>query len=220
MRVPQPDNGRGSLKWIQCLAARDPQVLLDAIEPKDGLPRGKFTWLSPLKTDEYAEYRDSDFLERLGHPELTPALKEFWPSRGPQWDGLGRFDDGTAVLIEAKANIPELKSKCAASQRSRVKIDRALAETARALGATVTPAWSDEYYQYANRLAHLHFLKREGVPARLLFLYFVGDSDVAGPEFPADWSPAIAGMYHQLGLTKAIPGLIQAFVPVSKLISG
>lgn len=217
MRVPQPDNGRGSLKWIQRLATRDPQMLLDAIEPKDSLPRGKFTWLSPLKADEYAEYRDGDFLERIGRPELTPALKDFWPSRGPQWDGLGKFDDGTLVLIEAKANIPELKSKCAASAKSREKIDRSLAETAQALGTAVTPAWTDEYYQYANRLAHLHLLGTVSVPAMLLLIYFTGDDSVNGPRDTGEWHAPLRAMYGALDLTTAPVRVRRAFIPVRGL---
>lgn len=46
-------------------------------------------WLSPLRTDDYAEYRDAAFLQKLGLAQHAAALKEFWPTRGPQWDGLG-----------------------------------------------------------------------------------------------------------------------------------
>lgn len=31
------------------------------------------------------------------------------------------------------------------------------------------------YYQAANRMATLYFVQREQIPARLLFIYFLGD---------------------------------------------
>jgi len=42
----------------------------------------------------------------------------------------------------------------------------------------VDPArdWNQPYYQYANRLAFLHFMGTQGVAARLCFLYFTGDA--------------------------------------------
>jgi hypothetical protein len=182
VRIPQSSDGRGSLKWIRRLAAHDPEKGLEAIEPCDSLPDAKFRWLSPIGTDDFAEYRDGAFLDRIGHLELAPALAKFWPSRGPQWDGLGRFDDGTVVLVEAKANIPELKSRCAATaRRTRLKIEPAFAGTARALGSLVTSAWTNDFYQFANRLAHLHFLRANRIQARQLFIYFVGDADVGAP---------------------------------------
>ena len=39
------------------------------------------------------------------------------------------------------------------------------------------------FYQYANRLAHLYFLKElNKVDAALVFIYFVGDTTVSGKD--------------------------------------
>jgi hypothetical protein len=35
--------------------------------------------------------------------------------------------------------------------------------------------WTGTYYQYANRLACLWFLRSSGIDARLVFVYFTGD---------------------------------------------
>jgi len=72
-----------------------------------------------LKDDKFAEYRDRAFLERIGLDELSEELQKFWPKNGPQWDALGRTSDEKAViLVEAKANVPELVSFCGAKDRN------------------------------------------------------------------------------------------------------
>ncbi len=63
--------------------------------------------------------------------------------------------------------------------------------------------WTTSYYQYANRLATLHFLRREQIGARLLLIYFVGD-DFTGKKCPKDaqeWRPKLRIVHDALGLT-------------------
>ena len=64
-------------------------------------------------------------------------------------------------------------------------------------------------YGYGNRLAALQFLVREEVSARLLFIYFLGDSfrdcNVVCPKRPDDWTGALRGMYVHLGLQGKSP---------------
>ena len=56
-------------------------------------------------------------------------------------------------------------------------------------------------YQYANRLAHLYLLRElNRVPAHLLFVYFVGDDDVNGPETVPEWEAALSLAKRVLGL--------------------
>jgi hypothetical protein len=60
------------------------------------------------------------------------------------------------------------------------------------------------YYQYANRVAALYFLSQHHVPARLLFIYFVGDSH-SGHECPRDeagWQKALGAQAQHIGLSK------------------
>ena len=133
-------------------------------------------WVSPLKNDDFAEYRDSDFLKILGLEHLQDQLRKFWPTRGPQWDALGKSDN-KYYLVEAKANIPEINSTCQAkSPRSVFKIEQAISDTKQYLNIENGEGWLDGFYQYANRLAHLFFLRELcGVDAELVFVYFCDD---------------------------------------------
>lgn len=219
MRVPQPNGDVGSLRWMQWLVTADPAVLQAGLEEPDALEFGTITWQSPRADDGWAAYRDRSFLERIGHPDLAPALRGFWPVRGPQWDGLGRTADGTVVLVEAKAHAAELRSRCAAGTRSQVRIRAALQETARALGVGVTPAWTHGHYQYANRLAHLHFLRSHGVAALLLCVHVVGDATMGGPTSAAQWRVPLGNMYTALGLTPPLPGVVNAFAWAGEISS-
>ena len=221
MRVPQLAGHKGSLMWVQRLVARRPDLAEAPLRAAGALaPGARLDWVSPREADDRAEYRDASFLDVLGRSDLTPRLRAFWPARGPQWDALARADDGTVVLVEAKAHAAELASSCAATSPAREQIAAALARTRAALGAAPGADWLTGYYQFANRLAHLHFLRAEcGVPAYLLNLYFVGDHAVGGPETAADWATPLAAARAHLGLAPdlEVPGLVTAFVHVGEL---
>lgn len=207
MRVVQPPGARGSLKWIQRAVNGRPSLLDALILPRLG-GATVIEWLSPLVGDDFAEYRDAAFLQRLGLSELTPALDEFWPRRGPQWDALARSDRGDILLVEAKAHVRELCSPpTQASGASRARIEEAFAETWAALGLTPEPlaAWTDLFYQFANRLAHLHFLRQHGQPAWLVLVNFIGDEDMGGPATAAEWEAAHAVVRHVMGLPARHP---------------
>lgn len=220
MRVPQPSGTRGSLKWIQRVVSERVAVLNDAICTAGCLQRAEnITWVSPRQKDDWAEYRDGDFLERVGRTELRPALADFWPRGGPQWDALGTGSMGTVLLVEAKAHLPELTSSCQASDASLAVIMRALDSTKKALGVPLEADWLCGYYQYANRLAHLHFLRENQVPAALVFVYFTNDEDMRGPRSSDEWSEGLRGAYKHLGLPleKSVPGVVNAFIDVQTL---
>ena len=75
-------------------------------------------------------------------------------------DGLTRTSSGRYLLIEAKANIPEFNtSPTGASEGSLHKIRKAFDETRAFLNVHSKTDWSECFYQYANRLAHLYFLR-------------------------------------------------------------
>lgn len=193
MRVPQPEGHKGSLMWLQRAIAARPDLLQPATLPP-------ITWLSPLPEDGFAEYRDAAFLSLLGHRALAPALSDFWPRGGPQWDALGRAGD-TVILVEAKAHVGEfLTGGTTASPASRARIDAAFARVKTALGAAPISDWGQVFYQYANRLAHLWWLRDQGVAAELLFVSFLGDTESRGPEHAETWRAAFAAADHALGL--------------------
>ena len=205
MRVPQAKATKGSQKWIQLLVNEYRDVFASALERRlaTELAEG-ITWLSPLRYDEYAEYRDVDFLVSLGITGPKVALEEFWPGNGPQWDALGKASEtGPFLLVEAKANIPEIASSCAAvSEDSLGLIRRSLQSTQEHLGCSSLIDWTSGFYQYANRLAHLYFLRElNGQDARLVFVYFVND-DTQIPTSLDEWRDALSLQKKLMGLGK------------------
>jgi hypothetical protein len=101
-------------------------------------------------------------------------------------------------------------------------IQRSLAETGQYVGAISTTKWTNPYYQYANRLAHLYLLRQlNDLPAWLIFLYFVGDQQMGGPSTAAEWRPAIDAMHEHLGIKHhpLEPFIIELFVDVATLQS-
>ncbi len=157
-----------------------------------------------MEADAYAEYRDGEFLDLLGLSHLREPLKDFWPERGPQWDALGQLDGGGVLLVEAKAHIGEMCSPgSAAGAASLARIAARLDKVAEALGASATRApWTTHFYQLANRIAHLHFLRSHGVDAWLVLVNFLGDADMSGPQTAEAWAAAYSVASHVMGLGK------------------
>ena len=213
---------RGSQKWLQVGVNESPEVLNSAIRVAAKMaPDTDIEWLSPLESEDYAEYRDQAFVKKLRLNLDNRPLSEFWPLRGPVWDGLARTSTGEVLLVEAKAHIPEMVTPASqASKLSLERIEKALAETRRVLAPRTTVSWTGTFYQYTNRLAHLYFLRginRKKV--RLVFLYFIGDSDVRGPDSREKWEGAIqvTEAYLGLGRHKLSQYVHHAFVDVSLL---
>lgn len=206
MRVKQPEGKRGSLKWIQRAVNEQWPSLNQPITDHIG-GNVLIKWLSPIETDEYAEYRDAAFLRRIGQASLVDTLGDYWPSRGPQWDALGETSRGDVLLVEAKAHIAEMCSPgTTASAASRLLIDETLTRLAQQLGASPKRAsWSDHFYQLANRLAHLHFLRTHGVSAWLVLVNFLDDREMAGPKTTEAWDAAYAVAFHVMGLPRKHP---------------
>ena len=106
---------------------------------------------------------------------------KFWPQRGnpPNWDAVARIRVSGVdewLLVEAKANIQELKSSCKADAGGRLPmITRSLAAVKLNLRVAEDRDWLNGYYQYCNRIAVLDFLNRQNTPARMMFIYFIGE---------------------------------------------
>jgi len=200
-RSPQPSGARGSLKWIQ-IAVNDRRSYFDKLilTSLDGAT--SISWRSPLRDDDFSEYRDSAFLELLGLQELKPALKNFWPQQGPQWDALAVSNTDQILLVEAKAHLSELlSSPCGAGPASMRRIESCFETVQRHLRADPRAPWTTAFYQLANRVAHLWFLREHGFDAKLLLVNFVGDDEMKGPRTSAEWEAAFLVAEHALGLS-------------------
>ncbi len=162
-------------------------------------------WLSPREDDEYAEYYDQAFLDRLGVDGLTMSLEEFWPRSGPRWDGLARTTDGRLILAEAKAHIDEaVDFRSKASPESLHRIEGRLDEAKSAFHASKDACWYAPLYQMANRLAHLHYLAGiNGKDAYLVFIDFANAPDVPYPATCEEWQGATRLAHKCLGLKES-----------------
>ncbi|MFW2589086.1 hypothetical protein [Sagittula sp. SSi028] len=157
-----------------------------------------------MAQDHYAEYRDESFLDHVGLSHLGASLKTFWPQRGPQWDALGTTFKGP-VLVEAKAHTKEFLSPASqAGAASHAMIARAFGAMHDDLGLISPCDWTKAFYQYGNRLAHLWWLRNNGVDASLLFVSFVHDTEMRGPVLPETWHAMFAAANHALGLSSGM----------------
>lgn len=218
MRIEQPEGARGSLKWIQRLVESHPTVLNDQLGAAGVFSDShKLQWLSPLRKDDWAEYRDSRFLKTIKQDHLIEKLRVFWPRRGPQWDGLAYDDSGRIFLFEAKAHGSEMQSSCKAGETSTNIIRSSINEAKKLIGADPSSDWLNGYYQYANRLAHLAFFQQNNVDACLVFIYFTGDLEMKGPRSVEEWAPFIAAANQHLGLLHHPRNVVSVFQDVTVL---
>lgn len=214
---------RGSRRRLQDYANHHPSELSSAIlqQLPSGLTRlrARIHWVSPLASDGYREYRDQAFLERVGLGDFAKDLSDFWPSYGPSWDALGIVDDELGklkqgvVLVEAKSHIAEIYGKgCLATLRSRAKIAVSLAQARDWCGTPAGEDWMGILYQYANRIAHLYFLREQlRVPAWLVNLHFTNDP--LGPTDRSQWETEVASVKERLGLVKPVPNMTDVYLP-------
>lgn len=188
----------------------------------DGPPGGgKIWWTSPLVSEDFAEYRDEQFLDALDLGHLTKELVGgFWPRQGPCWDGLAVVtspDDPEyhgVLLVDAKSHVDEVFGDgCDALSPSRETIRLALKRTADWLGVPGGPHWEERLYQSANRMAHLYFLRKVmRVPAWLVDVYFIDDP--YRPTSREAWDAFRPSLWGELGVRPAeVPGLCELFLP-------
>lgn len=220
-RVKQKKNGKGSLKNIQLLINNKADLLNEMLYKETQLIKSKIEWLSPLEIDDFSEYSDINFLKLLGLPYKEIDLQKFWPPKGPQWDALGKTKNNEVLLVEAKANLPELASSgTKASSKSLDLIKSSLNKTKSFLNITNQIDWSKKYYQYTNRLAHLYYLREvKKIPTFLVFIYFINDKTVNGPRSKEEWLNAIEITESYLGLDRHILSdfVIKIFIDYNEL---
>jgi hypothetical protein len=138
--------------------------------------------------------------------------KNFWPQSGiqPNWDGICRTEINSRkhwLLVEAKGNIDEIKSDCGAQRQSLTTIKTALSEMQKAFDLNSSYDLTKEYYQYANRLGVLYFLIKHNVPAKILFIYFIGDKnpkkEARCPKSIEEWKKPLEEQSRWIGLEAA-----------------
>ena len=219
---PQSKGDKGSQKWIQILINDKSELLEEEIRNAFEISKGiDFHWKSPLKKKRYEEYRDAAFLRALKIQSLREPLSSFWPARGPQWDALGILGDETAILIEAKAHVSEVLSRMQAkSTKSISLIEEAFVRTKKDLGIRNDNPWTSPFYQYANRIAHLHYLRNiNQKKVYLVFVNFVGDEEVGGPKDASEWAGVTELIHSYLGIGRSnlLPFIADLCIDVSEL---
>lgn len=193
---------KGSQHWIQRAVFSRLPSLESQIAQAVGLPSSEVEWKSPLPP-KYAEFRDGRVLRELGCNPSKRQLKDFWPRRGPVWDALAVVGN-QYVLVEAKAHIPELISGGTGAKGDRLaQIEESLLRARGSLAPQSRVDWArSPFFQYANRLAYLQFLREDNeLPAHLAFIYFINDAAMSGPESVEEWKGALRLMDAGLGFT-------------------
>ena len=147
------------------------------------------------------ELRGLSFLPEEIRKEVEFAFPTGW-SRSMSWDAVGVAEDGTWILVEAKAAAGELKSSVR-DRASMALIQEKLFALARKLNGT-PQGWIGAYYQAANRIFVQGILENHA-KAIQLNVYFCGDrrGKVICPDSREAWQPYIRDEYDALGLDPA-----------------
>jgi hypothetical protein len=95
-----------------------------------------------------------------------------------------------------------------------------MADTIALIGAEPRAPWGQTFYQLANRIAHLHFLQKNGVNAWLVLVNFTGDYEMNGPANDREWQSAYQVVEHVMGLGKRHalkPYIVHIYPNISEL---
>ena len=189
------------------------------------------TWTSPIPPD-YNEYYDKDFLSELGVRKLTDEkypLDQFWPKRGPQWDALG-YGNGKGFIVEAKSHISELfrdinTSNPESSEFIKKSLDEVKGKITPFADKRYEGDWTKVFYQYANRLAHLYYLRvLNELDIYLVYVYFLNDPywGINAVSSKEKWEGVISTVKNYLGFGDHPHGLsdyvIDVFVDYNELL--
>jgi hypothetical protein len=219
-----PLAAKGSQRWLQIAVNRAPELLNAPLLASMGMPGSTAVeWLSPLEVHGYLEYQDQPFLDRLGVVPPNRTLADFWPASGARWDGLARTSAGDLLLVEAKANVKELvTSATGATGASLARIKTSLEQVRQNLAPKATAVeWSGTFYQQANRLAHLHFLRVQNeLPAHLVYIYFLNAPDVATVRLREEYEAAnfVIECYLGMGRHKLSRYIHKLYIDVNELL--
>lgn len=227
MAAAKKKSRRGSQRLLQEAVEFCPEYLLATLQNGGGLSVGEsVSWVSPVSSDGFREYKDAEFIDRLGMTDrLNTPLSDFWPRSGPRWDALGVSSRGRPILVEAKAHIPEAASpgSSASADTSIQLIQSSLEATRRAIAPRSTASWTGTFYQYTNRLAHQYFFRElNDIDSVLVFLNFINASDMQGPRTTEEWDGAKKLMHNLLQLPDDLEsfGVFHVFLDATKVPRG
>lgn len=212
MRRPEKEYGSEYRLWRYFYSSKRRDLdaaILEAI----GYPDCSLSWVYPDEANDpnQREFENLRFLTTSEFAQTASEFKTVWPATGTgiSWDGIAwaESDPRQLILIEAKANQPELCSApSGASDASLKMISSALGHVKSLLHVHHRFTWTNSYYQYANRLFVLNFLQ-DRCKCHLVFLYFTGETFPDGTPCPSDsaeWRELIHACHLSLGL--ASPG--------------
>ena len=215
----------GSKRWLQIAVNRRPDLLDQAFREAGAIDAEEtMHWCSPIAQTNFAEFRDENAFRYLGIAELPKkSLIDFWPARGPVWDGLATTSKDQFILVEAKAHIPEILSPpSAAGEKSIEKIRTALNEARKFYAPRSSKIWFNHFYQYCNRLAHQYFVAHlNELKSRMVFLDFINAEEVNGPSSKEEWIGTTKLIHAFLGLPESLEGfgVHHAYIDVKVLKS-
>jgi hypothetical protein len=177
-----------------------------------------FEWLDFPKDNSRKsldnEYEGIGFFPQDIWSKIEVDWINFWPQTGaaPNWDAVLRLTPKNPspalqdrwVIVEAKAQISEFDSCCQAGEEGKAKIEKAFCETQKAFGIAAPNSWLDKYYQFANRLAFVYFMRKNGLDGSLLNICFINGWAGKDPKLNVPdketWEQKTEEVYAYLGI--------------------
>lgn len=186
--------------WLNSQILKSSVQLLNEINDEVAIE-----WISPLKQDDYKEYRDN-FLNVLGISGEIP--NDIWPKRGPVWDGLAKAKDNSGeeiiLLVEAKAHLSEMKSELRATSLDSVSVIRKTFQKFRqrnGIDEKYAEVWENCYYQLSNRLIYLDYLNHTlNIKTYLVLINFVDDNTHVKTSLQ-DYLSHYKKVFHEMGIS-------------------
>ena len=159
-----------------------------------------------------SEFKGINFLDTKLQDELKNDWSKYWTGNTQSWDGLF-YSNKKVFIVEAKAHLDEIKSKFESKDEKNLnKIKDAMYATQAAMKIVKSEKWIGQYYQLANRLAFLNFLRSHNIESHLVYIYFLNGyrkRDFKGNEIEnknvqsvIDWKKEINKQYIELGIDK------------------
>lgn len=155
----------------------------------------------------YRYRKDGEPLNLEFIPELDCKWKKYWScgSNGLNWDAVGKMDNGTYILIEAKANIIELHSSIGGNEWSQGKNTSKIQKFLTKYKIETTARdFIENNYQLANRLVALNYLLQRGYKAKLVYVLFANGYSLNTEENKSvseeEWSDIMNYEFTKLGI--------------------